>query len=279
MNNAFLTTVLTALGILSLSSCVDPTYYEGGYRSSGSATFTTLPHGYSTIYVSGNPYYYHGSRWYRRSGSHYINCSRPHGYHGNIGSPHHYSGISRLPYGYRTTYVGGSRYYNHGSTWYRKSGSRYVSCAKPSGHHSNTHKSDHRSYKHRDHDTKSAPSRGSHSSKKSHDKKSYGKKSHDKKSHGKQSYNKQNTQQYTAVTHHERRRSTQSSPRITSPLKADSHQQKMSRSTTSSKTAQKTTQKTANKPSAKRKTSYAKRHRSPKPTVKAKSSSVRKKTL
>ena len=267
MNNAFLTTVLTALGILSLSSCVDPTYYEGGYRSSGSATFTTLPHGYSTIYVSGNPYYYHGSRWYRRSGSHYINCSRPHGYHGNIGSPHHYSGISRLPYGYRTTYVGGSRYYNHGSTWYRKSGSRYVSCAKPSGHHSNTHKSDHRSYKHRDHDTKSAPSRGGHSSKKSHD----------KKSHGKQSYNKKNTQQYTAVTHHERRRSTQSSPRITSPLKADSHQQKMSRSTTSSKTAQKTTQKTANKPSAERRTNSAKRRRSPKPTVKAKSSSVRKK--
>ena len=262
MNNAFLTTVLTALGILSLSSCVDPTYYEGGYRSSGSATFTTLPHGYSTIYVSGNPYYYHGSRWYRRSGSHYINCSRPHGYHGNIGSPHHYSGVSRLPYGYRTTYVGGSRYYNHGSTWYRKSGSRYVSCAKPSGHHSNTHKSDHRSYKHRDHDTKSAPSRGGHSS---------------KKSHGKQSYNKQNTQQYTAVTHHERRRSTQSSPRITSPLKTDSHKQKMSHSTATPKMAHKTTQKTANKPSAERKTSYAKRHRSPKPTVKAKSSSVRKK--
>ena len=274
MNNAFLTTVLTALGILSLSSCVDPTYYEGGYRSSGSATFTTLPHGYSTIYVSGNPYYYHGSRWYRRSGSHYINCSRPHGYHGNIGSPHHYSGISRLPYGYRTTYVGGSRYYNHGSTWYRKSGSRYVSCAKPSGHHSNTHKSDHRSYKHRDHDTKSDPSRGGHSSKKSHDKRS-----HDKKSHGKQSYNKQNTQQHAAVTHHERRRSTQSSPRITSPLKADSHQQKMSRSTATPKMAHKTTQKTANKPSAKRKASFSKQHRSPKPTVKAKNSSVKNKTL
>ena len=63
MNNAFLTTVLTALGILSLSSCVDPTYYEGGYSSSGSATFTTLPHGYSTIYDSGNPYYYHGGNW------------------------------------------------------------------------------------------------------------------------------------------------------------------------------------------------------------------------
>ena len=274
MNKVFLTTVLTALGILSLSSCVDPTYYEGGYRSSSSATFTTLPYGYSTIYVSGNPYYYHGSRWYRRSGSHYIHCSRPHGYHGNIGRPHHYSGVSRLPYGYRTTYVGGSRYYNHGSTWYRKSGSRYVSCAKPSGHHSNTHKSDHRSYKHRDHDTKSAPSRGSHDSKKSYDKKS-----HDKKIHSKQSYNKQNTQQHAAVTHHERKRSTQSSPRITSSLKTDWHQQKMSRSTANPKMAHKTTQKTANKPSAERRTSSAKRHRSPKPAVKAKSSSVRNKTL
>ncbi len=258
MNNAFLTTVLTALGILSLSSCVDPTYYEGGYRSSGSATFTTLPHGYSTIYVSGNPYYYHGSRWYRRSGSHYINCSRPHGYHGNIGSPHHYSGTSRLPYGYRTTYVGGSRYYNHGSTWYRKSGSRYVSCAKPSGHHSNTHKSDHRSYKHRDHDTKSAPSRGGHSS---------------KKSHRKQSHRKQDTKQHTTVTHLKEKCPIQSSAGIKPPLKADSHQQKISRSTAKSKTEHKTVKKS----SAERGTSFAKWQRSPKAAVKTKSSSVRKK--
>ena len=258
MNNAFLTTALTALGILSLSSCVDPTYYEGGYRSSGSATFTTLPHGYSTIYVSGNPYYYHGSRWYRRSGSHYINSSRPHGYHGNIGSPHHYSGVSRLPYGYRTTYVGGSRYYNHGSTWYRKSGSRYVSCAKPSGHHSNAHKSDHRSYKHRDHDTKSAPSRGGHSS---------------KKSHRKQSHRKQDTKQHATVTHLKEKCPIQSSAGIKPPLKADSHQQKISRSTAKSKTEHKTVKKS----SAERGASFAKWQRSPKPTVKAKSSSVRKK--
>ena len=258
MNNAFLTTVLTALGILSLSSCVDPTYYEGGYKSSGSATFTTLPHGYSTIYVSGNPYYYHGSRWYRRSGSHYINCSRPHGYHGNIGSPHHYSGTSRLPYGYRTTYVGGSRYYNHGSTWYRKSGSRYVSCAKPSGHHSNTHKSDHRSYKHRDHDTKSAPSRGGHSS---------------KKSHRKQSHRKQDTKQHATVTHLKEKCPIQSSAGIKPPLKADSHQQKISRSTAKSKTEHKTVKKS----SAERGASFAKWQRSPKAAVKTKSSSVRKK--
>ncbi|MDB4054791.1 hypothetical protein N9496_02230 [Akkermansiaceae bacterium] len=258
MNKAFLTTVLTALGILSLSSCVDPTYYEGGYRSSGSATFTTLPHGYSTIYVSGNPYYYHGSRWYRRSGSHYINCSRPHGYHGNIGRPHHYSGVSRLPYGYRTTYVGGSRYYNHGSTWYRKSGSRYVSCAKPSGHHSNSHKSDYRSYKHRDHDTKSAPSRGGHSS---------------KKSHRKQSHRKQDTKQHATVTHLKEKCPIQSSAGIKPPLKADSHQQKISRSTAKSKTEHKTVKKS----SAERGTSFAKWQRSPKAAVKTKSSSVRKK--
>ena len=169
MNNAFLTSILTALGILSLSSCVDPNYYEGSYGSSSSTIFTTLPHGYSTIYVSGSPYYYYGSTWYRRSGNHYVHCSRPHGYHGNVGRPHHYNGISSLPYGYRTTYVGGNRYYNHGSTWYRKSGSRYVYLRKtiwaplliPT-------KSDHRSYKHRDHDTRSAPSRGNHSSKKSY---------------------------------------------------------------------------------------------------------------
>jgi hypothetical protein len=260
MNNAFLTSILTALGILSLSSCVDPNYYEGSYGSSSSTIFTTLPHGYSTIYVSGSPYYYYGSTWYRRSGNHYVHCSRPHGYHGNVGRPHHYNGISSLPYGYRTTYVGGNRYYNHGSTWYRKSGSRYVTCAKPSGHHSYTPKSDHRSYKHSDHDTRSAPSRGNHSS---------------KKSYNKQSYNKQDSQQQTTVTHHDQKRSMQSSPRITSPLTTDSHRQKMSPSTANPQMSQKT----ANKPSAERTKSSSNQHHSPKPNKKANSSSGRNKSL
>ena len=258
MNNTFLTTILTALGLLTLSSCVDPYYYEGGYSSSSSAIFTTLPHGYTTIYVGGNPYYYHGSRWYRRSGSHYIHCSRPHGYHGSIGRPHHYSGISRLPYGYRTTYVGGHRYYNHGSTWYRKSGSRYVSCAKPSGHHSNSHKSGHRSYKHKDHDTKSAPSRDNHNG---------------QKRHHKQSHRKQDTKQHVTVTHLKEKCPIPSSAGIKPPLKADSHKQKISRSTANSKTEHKTVKKS----SAERRSSFAKWQRSPKAAVKTKSSSVRKK--
>ena len=146
MNHPILLPTLTALGILSLCSCVDP-YYGGGYSYSGTATFSTLPHGYHTIYVGGAPYYYCDNRWYRRSGSHYVICPRPHGYHGSLGSTHHYRSVSRLPYGYRTTYVGGHRYYAHGNTWYRKSGSGYVTCQKPSAHSSHSHRGTHSSYK------------------------------------------------------------------------------------------------------------------------------------
>ena len=104
----------------------------------GSSSYSALPYGYNTVHVSGVPYYYYGNRWYRRSSGRYISCSRPHGYHGSIGhSGHHYNhGISRLPHGYRSVTVGDSRYYNHGSNWYRKSGSRYVTCARPTSYRS-----------------------------------------------------------------------------------------------------------------------------------------------
>ena len=149
MNHQISLPIVASLAILSLCSCVDP-YYGGGYSYSGSATFSTLPLGYRTIYVGGTPYYYYDNRWYRRSGGHYITCPRPLGYHGSLGKHHHYSSISRLPYGCRTTYVGGHRYYHHGNTWYRKSGSGYVTCPKPSGHSSHSYKRTHSSRKHQD---------------------------------------------------------------------------------------------------------------------------------
>jgi hypothetical protein len=178
MKHLFPLISLASLSIFLLSSCVDPNYYNTGSSGtsySTSATFTTLPHGYRTIYVSGNPYYYCGSRWYRRSGSHYITCARPYGYYGTIGRTHHYQSVSRLPYGYRSTYVGGHRYYTHRNTWYRKSGSRYVTCSKPSSPQSDRHKSHNRTSKHTDYHKKA-------DSKKSHYKKSNYKKSHHKDS-------------------------------------------------------------------------------------------------
>lgn len=149
MNHRISLPIVASLAILSLCSCVDP-YYGGGYSYSGSATFSTLPLGYRTIYVGGTPYYYCDNRWYRRSGGHYILCPRPLGYHGSLGKHHHYSSISRLPYGCRTTYVGGHRYYHHGDTWYRKSRSGYVTCPKLSGHSSHSYKRTHSSHKHQD---------------------------------------------------------------------------------------------------------------------------------
>jgi hypothetical protein len=143
MKTPFLLGALGALTLLLLSSCVDPSYY-GGSVHYGSASYATLPYGYDTVHVSGTPYYHYGSQWYRRSSGRYISCSRPHGYHGSIGHSRHQSshGISHLPYGYRSVTVGSSSYYNHGSTWYRKSGSRYVTCQRPSGYSNhNQHRS------------------------------------------------------------------------------------------------------------------------------------------
>lgn len=149
MKKQLLLLIPCLFGILLLSSCVDPNYYGGGSYY-GSYSYTTLPYGYRTVYVSGAPYYYYGNRWYRHHGGRYISCARPHGYHGSIGRVHHHGhSISHLPHGYRTVVVGGHRYYHHGSSWYRKSGSHYTRCASPSGykgpssHHPHYRGSDH----------------------------------------------------------------------------------------------------------------------------------------
>lgn len=199
MKTPFLLGALGALTLLLLSSCVDPNYY-GESVHYGSASYTTLPNGHNTVYVSGTPYYHHGSQWYRRSSGRYISCSRPHGYHGSIGHSGHHSshGISRLPYGYRSVTVGSSSYYNHGSTWYRKSGSRYVTCQRPSGYSShNQHKSHgysssskhHRSDSYRrpsSHSSHSSQSsHSSHSSRSSHGTHDRQRNSSDRKKHGK----------------------------------------------------------------------------------------------
>lgn len=134
MNHPLLHIALGMIAAVLLSSCVDPNYYGGSYGYVGSSSYSTLPYGYQTVYVSGTPYYYHGKSWYRYHGGRYVVCPRPYGYHGSIGHTHHHGTISRLPYGCRKVVVHGRPYYNHGNHWYRKSGSRYVTCSKPSGY-------------------------------------------------------------------------------------------------------------------------------------------------
>ena len=82
-----------ALLISALSSCVGPTHvyrdsapidtYQGAntYKDS----YSVLPVGYQTVWVSGAPYYFYGNSWYRRSNSRFIRSSRPIGYKGSIG--------------------------------------------------------------------------------------------------------------------------------------------------------------------------------------------------
>lgn len=138
---------LSAVALLLLPSCVVPEHYAGsGYYTDTS--LSTLPCGYRTVHVSGVPYYYYENNWYRRSGDRYINCSRPYGYKGSIGRHYHNNHeVTRLPYGYRTTIISGTRYYNHGNNWYRRSGNRYASCPKPHGHSGN-YLNHHRTHNH-----------------------------------------------------------------------------------------------------------------------------------
>jgi hypothetical protein len=139
---------LSAVILLVLPSCVDPGYgYYGGSGYYGSSSYSALPYGYNTIHVSGIPYYYYGNSWYRRGSGRYIRCGRPHGYHGTIGRHSSYGrGINHLPRGYRSHNIGGSRYYSHGNTWYRRKGSNYHVTPRPKNaprkhHATSTHRS------------------------------------------------------------------------------------------------------------------------------------------
>ena len=131
MKSPLLLTASCLLGLLLLTSCLDPNYYGGG-SFYGSYSYTSLPYGYRTVYVSGAPYYYYGSRWYRHHGGRYISCARPHGYHGSIG---------------RTRY-------RHGSNWHRNSGSHYTPRA---------HTPSYKSYRKPDYHRKSSSNYSSHS--------------------------------------------------------------------------------------------------------------------
>ncbi|BDS08235.1 hypothetical protein NT6N_32750 [Oceaniferula spumae] len=123
---------------LTLPSCDPGVYYGGTYGSgySSGGYVSSLPYGYQTVHVSGNPYYYHNNVWYRRSNGRYIRCSRPHGYRGSLGGHHSGHGhISHLPSGYRSHTIRGSRYYSHGNSWYQRRDGKYYRVSRPSSYH------------------------------------------------------------------------------------------------------------------------------------------------
>ena len=67
-------------------------------------------------------------------------------------------GISSLPYGYRTVSVGGSPYYYHGNSWYRRNQGRYIRCNRPHGYHGSIG----RNYGYRNTRVSHSPYRGSY---------------------------------------------------------------------------------------------------------------------
>ncbi len=150
MKTKLLSFLCCTFAILSISSCVYP---DGSYVGHSSVSLSVLPSGYQTVYVSGSPYYYVGNTWYRRGHGGYVSCPRPYGYRGTLGSSY-YGGygddyvLTSLPRGYRTVSYGGVVYYNHGSSWYRRNGGRYHSCAAPRGYNNHYPTSYHSGHNH-----------------------------------------------------------------------------------------------------------------------------------
>ena len=89
----------TALTLMSLPSC-GPTIIAPPVAHPPSLGLRVLPYGYRTVHVGGVPYYYNGSRWYRRSHGRYISCSRPRGYVPQTPriQPPRPPGVPRLPH-------------------------------------------------------------------------------------------------------------------------------------------------------------------------------------
>ena len=132
MNMKHYMIALGSLALLVLPSCVVPSNYYGSSHSSLNTSISVLPHGYQTIYVGGSPYYYHGSTWYRRYNNRFIRSSRPSNYHGSIGRSTSYNrGLQRLPSGYNSVNISGSRYYQKGNSWYQRKGNQYYKTSRP----------------------------------------------------------------------------------------------------------------------------------------------------
>ena len=128
---------LASLLPFALSSCHSGAYYstaQGSSHQGSSSYLTSLPFGYSTIYVSGSPFYYHNNYWYRRSNGRYYRTSRPSGYKGSLGRSSSYGHLTRLPSGYRSHTISGSRYYSHGNIWYTHRSGKYYPVSRPTSY-------------------------------------------------------------------------------------------------------------------------------------------------
>ncbi len=132
---------VAGVGSFLLTSCDSGVYYGAAYQPGYHGSrghINVLPYGYRTIHVRGKAYYYHNNFWYHRNNGRYYRCSRPSGYHGSLGriSGNHYGQghLTRLPRGYRSHYLSGTRYYSHGNLWYKYRSGRYYRVSRPSSY-------------------------------------------------------------------------------------------------------------------------------------------------
>jgi hypothetical protein len=141
--------ILGCLGLAisaSLVSCVDP--YYGGATSASVTTYRTgyevqtLPSGYRTEVISGDPYYVYNGTYFRpRSGRYVVvEAPRQRGYYDSRydrrDGPYDRTVtrervITHLPSGYRVVTHRGTRYYQVRDTYYQQRGSGYVIVQSP----------------------------------------------------------------------------------------------------------------------------------------------------
>jgi len=133
-----------------MSSCAPlgvpygPGYYDNGYNG-GVSYISSLPYGYSTVYVSGTPFFFHNNFWYRRSSRGFYKTSRPLGYKGNLGRINNNRFLTRLPGGFKSHNIGGVRYFNNGNSWYTLRGGKYYPTSRPKNFRSSVSRSNIRS--------------------------------------------------------------------------------------------------------------------------------------
>jgi hypothetical protein len=162
-SDGFSRAILVASGVaicMGLASCVYPfddqagggatyTMYQSGYR------LQSLPYGYRSETISGNPYYYDNGNYYRRDSSGYVVVEAPRDsryyddyrrvrqnrevnssrnqqiYDRNNPQVRHGEVITRLPSGHRVVTHRGQNYYQVNDRYYIQDRAGYVRVANP----------------------------------------------------------------------------------------------------------------------------------------------------
>lgn len=134
IKNGILGSFVLAISTI-FTSCVDPyaqphvqasvTTYRTGYE------VRSLPSGYRTEVIAGDPYYVYNGTYYRPRSGRYVVVEAPRNRYDGRRDYSRETVITRLPSGYRTVTHRGVRYYQVRDSYYQQRGSGYVVVRAP----------------------------------------------------------------------------------------------------------------------------------------------------